>query len=140
MTPAQTRKLVTRYYDAFNAGDVDRMVACLSTRFVHDVNEGTRRRGKAKFREFLLHMNTCYRERLSEVVVMTSTDGAHAAAEFIVSGKYLQTDAGLPAASGQRYRLPGGAFFRVREDGIARVTTYYNLNDWVAQVSRAVTA
>ena len=136
MTPAQTRKLVTRYYDAFNAGDVDGMLACLSKRFVHDVNEGVRRRGKAKFREFVEHMNRCYRERLTDIVVMASTDGTHAAAEFTVNGKYLATDPGLPEASGQRYKLPGGAFLKINDDGIARVTTYYNLKDWVAQVTR----
>ena len=137
MTPAQTRKLVTRYYDAFNAGDVDGMVACLSKGFVHDVNEGVRRRGKAKFREFLLHMNTCYREHLTDVVVMAATDGTRAAAEFTVNGTYLATDPGLPEANGQRYKLPGGAFFVVKDDGIARVTTYYNLKDWIAQVTRS---
>ncbi|PZR02178.1 MAG: isopropylmalate/homocitrate/citramalate synthase, partial [Archangium gephyra] len=31
--------------------------------------------------------------------------------------------------------LPGGAFFDVRDDRIARVTNYYNLQDWIRQVS-----
>ena len=30
--------------------------------------------------------------------------------------------------------LPGGAFFDIRDDRIARVTNYYNLQDWVRQV------
>ena len=30
--------------------------------------------------------------------------------------------------------LPGGAFFDVRDGKIARVTNYYNLDDWIAQV------
>ena len=58
-----------------------------------------------------------------------------AAAEFIVSGTYKQTDAGLPEARGQTYRLPAGAFFEVAGGKIRRVTTYYNLKDWIAQVS-----
>ena len=136
MTPAQTRKLVCRYYDAFNARDVDGMIACLSKGFVHDVNEGVRRRGKAKFREFLEHMNRCYQERLTHMIIMCTPDGSRAAAEFTVSGHYVSTAEGLPAATGQPYRLPGGAFFALKEDGIARVTTYYNLRDWVTQVTR----
>ena len=137
MTPAHTRKLVSRYYDAFNAGDMDTMIACLSKSFVHDVNEGVRRRGKARFREFLEHMRRCYDERLTHMIIMATPDGSRAAAEFTVNGTYTATDPGLPEASGQRYRLPGGAFFALKEDGIARVTTYYNLKDWIAQVTRA---
>ncbi len=57
------------------------------------------------------------------------------AAEFIVHGNYLKTDPGLPEAKGQTYILPAGAFFDIRDGKIARVTTFYNLNDWIAQVS-----
>ena len=59
-----------------------------------------------------------------------------AAAEFVVNGEYLKTDPGLPEAKGQRYVLPAGAFFAVRDGRIARVTTYYNLSDWTRQVSQ----
>ena len=45
------------------------------------------------------------------------------------------TDAGLPDANGQNYRLPAGSFFTLEGGLISRVTTYYNLADWVAQVS-----
>ncbi|MEQ8662527.1 MAG: isopropylmalate/homocitrate/citramalate synthase, partial [Gammaproteobacteria bacterium] len=50
------------------------------------------------------------------------------------NGEYLATDEGLPAAHGQRYRLPAGAFFDVRDGRVARVTNYYNLPNWVDQV------
>ena len=66
---------------------------------------------------------------------MTNPDGTRAAAEFIVNGTYLKTDPGLPEARGQSYRLPAGAFFTIRDGQIARVTTYYNLAEWVRQVS-----
>ena len=58
-----------------------------------------------------------------------------AAAEFVVNGVYLQTDDGLPEARGQTYVLPAGTFFTLRDGRIQRVTTYYNLADWIAQVS-----
>ena len=65
---------------------------------------------------------------------MASKDGRRAAAEFIVHGEYLSTDEGLPPAKGQRYELPAGTFFELSDGRISRVTTYYNLADWTAQV------
>ena len=74
--------------------------------------------------------------------IIVATDGSDhaknalkAAAEFIVNGTYLETDEGLPEATGQTYRLPGGSFFTLKDGKIARVTTYYNLADWIKQVS-----
>ena len=52
-----------------------------------------------------------------------------------MNGTYLATDDGLPEAKGQTYRLPAGSFFTLKDGKIARVTTYYNLADWIAQVS-----
>lgn len=127
--------VVRRYYDAFNAGDRPRMIACLSEDFQHDVNEGVRRDGRARFAEFMAHMDLCYREQLRDIVVMAAPDGRRAAAEFVVHGTYLATDAGLPPARGQAYVLPAGAFFSVRDGQITRVTTYYNLKNWIQQVS-----
>ena len=80
-------------------------------------------------------MSRCYRENLTDMVIFTTHDGARAAAEYVVNGTYLQTDDGLPPARGQTYRLPAGSFFDLTGDKITRVTTYYNLADWMAQVS-----
>jgi len=63
-----------------------------------------------------------------------ASDGTQAAAEFTVLGEYISTDEGLPPASGQTYRLNAGAFFVVRDGKVARVTNYYNLQDWLRQV------
>ena len=80
-------------------------------------------------------MSETYRENLTDMVVFASEDGSRGAAEFVVNGTYLKTDPGLPEARGQSYRLPAGAFFAVKDGQIARVTTYYNLADWIRQVS-----
>ena len=130
-----TLALVGRYYDAFNRGDWDAMLACLTDDVVHDLNQGGREHGRDAFRAFLARMQHSYREQLQKVVVMASADGARAAAEYEVHGTYLADDEGLPPARGQRYVLPGGAFFDVREGRIARVSNYYNLGDWIAQVT-----
>ena len=127
---------IQRYYDAFNRGDWQAMLDCLHPDVVHDLNQGAREVGKDAFAAFLGRMNASYREQLRNIVVLATQDGNRAAAEYIVHGEYLHTDEGLPAANGQTYVLPGGAFFDIRDDRIARVTNYYNLQDWVAQVSR----
>lgn len=126
---------LTEYFTAFNAGNTDAMEALLSETFEHHVNEGEIRRGAAAFREFNAHMSECYAENLTDVVVMVNGDGTRGAAEFTVNGTYLRTDDGLPAATGQTYRLPAGTFFTLEGGKIARVSTYYNLSDWIAQVS-----
>lgn len=136
----RTLALIRNYYDAFNRGDRDAMLALLTDDVTHDLNQGARETGKAAFAAFMQRMDRHYRERLSDIAVTASKDGLRAAAEYVVHGEYLSTDEGLPEANGQRYVLPGGAFFDIVQiDGeprIARVTNYYNLQDWVAQVSR----
>ena len=135
MAAADTVALITRYYDAFNRGDAEGMIACVADDVVHDVNQGARRTGKAAFRQFCAHMSRCYKEQLEGIVVMATPDGARAAAEFNVIGSYLVAEEGLPPATGQTYRLPAGTFFAVRDGLIARITTYYNLTDWLLQVA-----
>lgn len=131
----QTIALITRYYAAFNRADWDQMLSLLADDVVHDLNQGERQVGREAFAAFLARMARCYLEVLTDIRVMQNADGSHAAAEYVVSGQYLSSDEGLPPAMGQRYRLPGGAFFDVREGRITRVSNYYNLQDWIAQVS-----
>lgn len=131
----QTETLIHRYYEAFNRGDHDGMLACLADDVVHDVNQGERREGKDRFKAFLARMAHHYEEKLDGVTVMVNADGSRAAAEFNVRGKYLVTETGLPDAKGQRYGLPAGTFFAIGGDRIRRVTTYYNLTEWIMQVT-----
>lgn len=134
MDRTEALALLTRYYAAFNAGDWEGMLDCLDDGVIHDINQGGRQTGKDAFRSFLAHMERCYRERLDGIVLMASDDGTRGAAEFIVHGEYLATDEGLPEASGQTYTLPAAAFFSIAGGRITRVTVYYNLADWTAQV------
>jgi steroid delta-isomerase-like uncharacterized protein len=137
MAAADTIALIERYYRAFNAGDSEGMLACLAEHVVHDVNQGARRTGKEAFRAFAAHMERCYAEQAEGIIVMTTADGARAAAEFDVLGTYIETDEGLPQASGQTYRLSAGAFFEVEGGLIARMTAYYNLAAWLKQIAAA---
>ena len=133
MTDATTA-LIKAYYDAFNVKDWDGFLSLLHEEVVHDLNQGEREVGRAAFRAFMERMNRCYAERLDEIAIMINADGSRAAAEFVVNGTYLATDAGLPDAHGQTYQLQGGAFFSVRGGSITRITNYYNLPDWLKQV------
>ena len=126
--------LVLDYYAAFNRGDRDALLALLTDDVVHDLNQGGRETGREAFVAFMARMDRCYREQLRDIVVMASPDGSRAAAEYVVHGEYVADDEGLPPANGQAYVLPGGAFVELRDGKIARVTNYYNLQDWIAQV------
>ncbi|CAG7856061.1 hypothetical protein MCAMS1_00411 [biofilm metagenome] len=131
----ETINLIERYYAAFNSADMATFLSLLTDDVIHDINQGKREIGKDAFKQFMSCMNYNYKEQLVDMVVMATPDGTRAAAEFVVLGKYLQSDEGLPAAKGQEYRLPAGAFFEVRDGKVARITNYYNLQDWIAQVS-----
>jgi steroid delta-isomerase-like uncharacterized protein len=126
-------ELVARYYDLFNRGDWDGMCALLAEDVAHDLNQGERQVGRARFRAFLDRMARSYREQLRDVAVFGDGKG-RIGAEYVVEGEYVTTDEGLPPATGQRYTLPGGAFFDVRDGKIQRVTNYYNLANWLSQV------
>ncbi|RPE79995.1 ketosteroid isomerase-related protein [Vulcaniibacterium tengchongense] len=127
-------ELILAYYAAFNRGDWDGMLALLDEAVVHDLNQGQRETGRAAFAAFLRRMARCYREQLHDIVAMAAPGGERAAAEYVVHGEYLADDEGLPPARGQKYVLPGGAFFEIRDGRIRRVSNYYNLQDWIAQV------
>ncbi len=136
MNQQHTINLVEDYYAAFNGGDMDAFLNLLTDDVIHDINQGKREIGKAAFTQFMACMNFNYKEQLVDMVIMASADGLRAAAEFVVLGEYLKTDEGLPAANGQKYKLPAGAFFEIRDNKVARISNYYNLEDWIAQVSR----
>jgi steroid delta-isomerase-like uncharacterized protein len=127
--------LLARYYAAFNGCDWDGVLACLTDTVAHDINQGARETGKAAFAAFLGRMDAAYAEQLRDIVIMANDSGTRAAAEFIVHGVYKAADAGLPPAHGQSYELPAGAFFELNGGLISRVSVYYNLADWISQVS-----
>jgi steroid delta-isomerase-like uncharacterized protein len=130
---SQTETLLQAYFDAFNRHDLEGMLATLADDVAHDINEGGREIGKEAFRKFKTHMDECYREQVRDIVIMTN--GSHGTVEFVVEGEYIKTDEGLPEANGQKYAIPAAAIFEVDGDKITRVTSYYNLNGWIAAIS-----
>lgn len=136
MTDAE--QLVHTYYAAFNAGDRAAFLDLLAEDVMHDISQGGQEVGRDAFAQFMTHMDRCYREQISDIVVMVDTTGTRAAAEFTVTGSYVATDPGVPAgtapARGQSYSLPAGAFFTLRDGRVARIANHYNLGEWVRQV------
>jgi len=128
-----TASIIRAYYQAFNDGDFLAMMALLTDDVAHDINQGERQVGRAAFVAFMAQMDESYSEQLRDIVILG--DGDRAAAEFVVHGTYKRTAEGLPQAIGQTYVLPAGAFFEMQDGKIARVTNYYNLQDWLAQVT-----
>lgn len=129
----ETESLIRAYFDAFNRHDAEALLGTLSEDVIHDINEGGREVGKDAFRKFKAHMDDCYREQITDLCVMVN--GNRGSVEFTCSGTYLKTDGGLVEATGQTYSIPAAAFFEVAEGKIARVTSYYNLREWIAAVS-----
>ena len=127
--------ILENYYRYFNSGNYVGMLELLSDDVVHEPCQGTPRKGKQKFREFLQHMERCYKEQVHQPCIFYSNDGKRAAAEFELTGTYLQTDSDLPPASGQNYRLRVGTFFEIAAGRITRVSNHYNLQNWIDQIN-----
>lgn len=128
------KELIARYFEVFNKGDAAAMLALVDENIEHDINQGKTQVGKAKFEAFLHHMNECYKEEIKDLKIMVHENGKNASAEFMVHGTYLKTDGSLPPANNQKYVIRAGSFFEIKDNKIARVTTYYNLPLWIESV------
>ena len=132
--------IASTYYAAFNQKDWATMLLLLSNDVRHDSNQGATYVGKDHFTQFLQHMDDCYDETLTDLVILTEPTGTRVshervACESVVNGTYKKTDGDLPAAQGQTYVLPAGSFLDIADGQITRVTTYYNLPLWESLVS-----
>ncbi len=131
-----TIQLIENYYRFFNAKNWPQFISLLDPQVQHDISSEGTEIGRDKFSSFMERMNEHYQETISDLAIFTTSDPKRAAAEFIVTGRYIKTDIGLPVATGQTYKLPVGAFFEVNETHITRVTLYYNLPAWLRQVQQ----
>lgn len=128
-----TGQLLQAYIDAFNAGDEEALLATLADDVIHEINEGETELGKDRYRAFRAHMNACYAEQLEDAVLFEN--GSRGAVEAMCAGRYIQTDAGLPLATGQTYRVRIAIFAEGNGHQLTRVTSFYNLRKWIEAVS-----
>lgn len=122
MSRNETRALIERYFDAFNAGERESLLTCLSEDVAHDIGADERQIGRDGFRWRLADEARHFREEVSDLEIMTSETGGRAAAEYTLRGTYLARAEGLPEADGQRYTVAGGAFFDIDGGLITRVS------------------
>lgn len=127
------KTLIENYFDAFNKKDLAAMGECLHEEVSHDINQGGTEVGKKKYIEFMSDLFKNYNEIISELCIMEN--GNRATAECVCSGSYLITQKGLPKATGQKYSLPVAAIFEEKDGKLSRVTSYYNLTQWINLVS-----
>lgn len=111
------RQIVQQYYHYFNQQNWEGMLSLLSDDVVRGAVGGTH--GKDMYRAFLARMDQCYKETLSDMVLMADESGGRIACEFVVNGMYKQTDGNLPGRQ-QEHRLPAGAFLTVSGGSSAR--------------------
>lgn len=128
-------QIVKKYYESFNRLDWNGMLDLVHDDIRHEPNQGEPRIGKALFTDFLKMMDESYEEQLTDMVFFTEPNDKRVAVEFVVNGIYKKGDEGFPEAHGQKYVLPAAAFLEVKDGKISRVTTYYNLQNWIKLVS-----
>jgi steroid delta-isomerase-like uncharacterized protein len=129
-------EIAKAYYQYFNQRNWEGMLSLLDEQVRHEPNQAEAPRiGLGKFADFLRHMDESYEETLSDLIFFSEPGNSRVAVEFVVNGVYKKGEEGLPEAHGQRYVLPAAAFLEFNEEKIVRVTTYYNLTEWIRLVS-----
>lgn len=136
MSAPQIEEIITRFIDAWNAGDITEMLGALQEDVALDFQGRERIIGRDAFREYHAENARHFDGQFSDVVVMTNGDGRHAAAEVTSRGTYRETSADLPEASGQSFSVPAGLFFEIDDGAISRVTFYVSHRGLEEQLSR----
>lgn len=118
MKRTEATALVTRFFDALNAGQADTAAACLGDDVVIDVAVGQRRFGPASLRYFLSSNLIQGALRYGDMAILVSDDGTRAAAEFTLRGRRRQDADEV----GEAFSLSGGAFFAIEDGKIIRIS------------------
>ncbi len=139
-------EVVTAFFDAYRARDVERMVElCSDNADFHYVPFevwGRQRviRGDGKVRTIGKAIWTtlidAFPDLTNEVTYITSDGEGNAAAEVVISGTQAKPY-GTLANQGLHYDLPHVFLFRVGKDGlIEEITAYWDSADWYRQLGR----
>ena len=139
-------EVVTAFFDAYRARDVERMVElCSDNADFHYVPFevwGRQRviRGDGKVRTIGKAIWTtlidAFPDLTNEVTYITSDGEGNAAVEVVISGTQAKPY-GTLANQGLHYDLPHVFLFRVGKDGlIEEITAYWDSADWYRQLGR----
>ncbi len=135
MTPLTALEIVQQYYLYFNHKDWTDMLSLLDNEIRHEPNQGEARIGIQQFTSFLQMMDDSYDEHLTDMIFFTEPTGTRIACEFTVNGIYKKGEEGFPEAHGQTYVIPAASFLEVKNEKITRISTFYNVNEWIKNVS-----
>lgn len=135
MTNALAEQLVQNYYQTFVAKDLNGFLALLTEDVIHEINQGPIEKGKALFKTFMEKHFSHGDQAVDDLIILSSPDGKYATSRFNCSGNYTHSEEGFPPASGQFWKIPVVSYFEIRDQKISHVAVYYNLKDWIAQVS-----
>lgn len=144
MVPAATNPeqkqaidLVKTYYTALDDKDMNQFFSLMDPNVVHEINQSAPEKGVDKFKDFMKRTSSSFNEKFDNIVILVSDDGKHAAAEWVDHGTYFKDYLGMDVgAHNQKYALTGAHFFEIRDGKIARVTSYYNMTNFAAQIRK----
>lgn len=134
--PAETRAAVERFLDALNAGDPDRIAACVTDDFhnEHTSTLGQSLRGRAAYRERLptfLGRFAGLRYDVEDLIV----DGDRAAVAYRMSCRWRDPDD--PDVLARPVTIRGVFRFRVAGGAIAHRVDYWDSGEFRRQITPA---
>ena len=124
---------VRAYISALNAGDADRIAACVTEDFVneHASSSGRTVIGRQAYRERLAKFLGEFRDlhyAIEDIIV----DGDCVAVPYVVSANWVAD--GMDVATGRHFSLRGMFRFSVAGDLIAHRVDYWDATDFQRQV------
>lgn len=138
-TPQQTNtiNLIKTYFESYNARQANTYFGTISSNVVNETNQGNAIVGLETFKVFMHAFMTSFDSRMSQIVLLVSDDGRYASASWVNTGTYVKSDPAITAipAKNQKYTVHGANFFEVSDGKIARITTYYNAEEFAKQLN-----
>jgi steroid delta-isomerase-like uncharacterized protein len=126
--------IVRNYYLAISREDKTHVLSLVSADLCHVFNFAPEERGIAQFEKFLDIKFEHYKESFEHLRIYSDPNGSRGAVEFQLNGFYQRSYPGLPAAKGQRYSIPVGAFIELEGGFISKIVTLFNFEDWLKQI------
>lgn len=126
--------VVAEYIAAFEAGDIDRVIATLDEDVIfEEVPTGTILTGRDAIRT---HYQTFFTAVSDIAIQYTSAfaSGDQAAGEWMFRGRYIGQIPELPRGTGQALVLRGADFIEVAGDRIHRYREYYDFYAFLVQL------
>ncbi len=123
-------KIVTRYYQAYNKGDIPAQVALLSSDFTHHSNSGKSETGTDAYRKFMEDMYKEVKEVVDQTRFLTDSEQNVVAVQAMAKGEFI----GSSATKKPTYEIPFSEFFEIKDAKIKSLSTYYNELTWQKQV------